>query len=104
MNFDKKYNEIIEGLKPISHSPILQTISKVLGKPREWDSALTRFARGEMPVTYGKAGVETKGKLEPEYSDEEKELLLILKKLKLNPNDKFLQKRAEELRTKLLKK
>ena len=103
--FAKRADEILEGLKPIKYSPILRGISKVLGAPRKLDSALTAFARGEMDEPVGYSGTQKKsGAIEPEYSDLEKELILVMKKLRLNPGDTRLQRRVEEIRQKLLKK
>ena len=103
--FEKRACEILEALKPIKYSPILRGISKVLGAPKKLDAALTAFTRGQMDEPISGGGVEKpSGVIEPEYSDLEKELILVLKKLKLNPKDQRLQKRAEDIRAELLKK
>lgn len=104
-NFEKRACEILEGLKPLKYSPILKGVSKVIGAPKKLDQALTSFFKGEMPDTISGGGVEKpSGAIEPEYSDLEKELILVLKKLKLNPRDPRLKKRADELRAELTKR
>ena len=109
-NFDKRYSEIMgEGLRS-GLAKGVGMLGKVLTFPKRLDTGIADVLKGhthdvERKIggsAYSKpVGEPNKGKAE-DFSDLEKELMLLMRKLKLTPNDRRLQNQIEQLKKKIM--
>jgi len=113
--FDNQYEKIMNEFAPLQAlrrgaAKAVGAVGKVLSAPKKLDQALTSVAQGYTGEIERKIGggsyYKTVGDLKSNqyaaYSDDEREYLDILKKLKLSPNNTILLRKAEELKKKIL--
>jgi hypothetical protein len=108
-DFDKRCNEISEGLRS-GLAKGIGTLGRVLTFPKRLDTGIADILKGQTQdierkiggQSYGAAvGDPSRGRAE-EFSDLEKDLMLLMRKLKLTPNDARLQQQVKDLQKKII--